>query len=137
MRRTLPLVRECRPYLRGGKAMLSLQSHVPCQRVGRPSLSIAKMCEVRLGLPRSDFGNHECDRQRCFACLAYRKFEEMEAHWLECPGLKKRAQGLCYYTAGCQEPRLPTFRHCAKHKGKLNDTIIDSFILLITPKLYV
>lgn len=28
----------------------------------------------------------------------------MEAHWLECPGLKKRAQGLCYYTAGCQSP---------------------------------
>ena len=87
--------------------------------------------------PRSDFDNHECDRQRCFACLAYRKFEEMEAHWLECPGLEKRAQGLCYYTTGCQEPRLPTFRHCAKHKGKLNDTIIDSFTLLITLKLYV
>ena len=61
----------------------------------------------------------------------------MEAHWLECPGLKKRAQGLRYYTTSCQEPRLPTFPHCAKDKGKSTHTIIDSFTLLINLKLCV
>ena len=49
MRRTLPFVRKCRPYLHGGQTMLLLHSHVPSQRMERPSLSIAKMCEVRLG----------------------------------------------------------------------------------------